>query len=44
VSLSPPPAKPDHKDVELRISGKLYDGNEFTCSDEVWVIDTSSSD
>lgn len=37
VSLSPP-SPPDHRDVELRISGILSDGNEFTCSDEVWVI------
>ncbi len=38
VSLSPP-SPPDHRDIELRISGTLTDGNEFTCSDEVWVID-----
>jgi len=37
VSLSPP-APPNHQDINLRISGMLSDGNEFTCLDEVWVI------
>ncbi len=37
VSQSPP-APPNHQDINLRISGMLSDGNEFTCSDEVWVI------
>ena len=37
VSTSPP-APPNHQDVNLRISGTLIDGNQFTCSDEVWVI------
>lgn len=36
-SLSPP-APPNHQDINLRISGTLIDGNQFTCSDEVWVI------
>ena len=39
VYTSPsPPAPPSHQDITLRISGMLSDGNEFTCSDEVWVI------
>ena len=38
VSLSPP-SPPDHRDIELRISGIFTDGNQFTCSDEVWVIE-----
>lgn len=37
VSLSPP-APPNHQDINIRISGMLSDGNEFTCLDEVWVI------
>jgi len=40
VSPSSPSGPPvDHRDVDLRISGMLSDGNEFSCSDEVWVID-----
>lgn len=37
VSMSPP-APPNHQDIDLRISGMLSDGNQFTCSDEIWVI------